>query len=76
MKCPICKHHIEPHLDWRSILTIFALTGLIFFIGGLFFYHEFLVPKFEQRIERDGEIKKDLQRGYVPPKDLKEKIRK
>ncbi len=77
MKCPHCKSYIEPNLDWRSILTIFALTGLIFFIGGLFFYHKLLIPKFEQRIEKDGEAKKELQKGYIPSKDLKqEKIRK
>ncbi len=66
MNCPTCRCHIEPKLDVRSLFTAIALTALIFFVGGLFFYHELLIPRFEQRIEKDKTIKEELQKNYMP----------
>ncbi len=66
MNCPICQSHIDPKLDVGSLFTAIALTALLFFIGGLFFYHGLLIPKYEQKIEKDGEIKKELRDNYVP----------
>ena len=76
MKCRYCGCKVESKIDWRSLITAIALNALIFFIGGLFFYHELLIPKYEQRIEKDKSIKEELQKGYLPPKgkiDLKPK---
>ena len=66
MKCPTCRCHIEPKLDVRSLLTAIAFTLLVGILGGLFLYHEFLIPQYDQRIEKDKEIKKDLRDNYVP----------
>jgi len=68
MKCRFCGCYQKPKLDVRSLFTAIALTALIFFIGGLFFYHELLIPRYDQKIEKDKEIKKELQKGYLPPK--------
>jgi len=68
MKCPTCKNaiHIDPKLDVRSLLAVIAFTLLVGILGGLFLYHEFLIPQYEQRIEKDREIKKDLRDNFVP----------
>ena len=66
MKCPTCHCHIDPKLDWRSLLAIIALTLLVGFLGGLFFSDWKMTPKFERQIEKDREIKKELEKNYVP----------
>ncbi len=66
MNCPLCGCFIEPKLDIRSLLAAIAITALISFIGGIFFYDWKLVPKFEQKIQKDGEIKKELEKGFIP----------
>ncbi len=68
MKCPVCKCYQEPKLDVRSLLAAIAITALISFIGGIFFTDWKLTPKFEQRIQKDDEAKKELQKGYIPPR--------
>jgi len=68
VKCSVCKSHIDPKLDTRTLLTVIAVTLLIAFVGGIFFCDWKLTPKYEQKIEKDGEIKKELQKGYLPPK--------
>ncbi len=64
--CPTCHSHIDPKFDVRTLLTVIAITVLITFVGTILFYDWKIVPKFEQRIEKDGEIKKELQKNYVP----------
>jgi hypothetical protein len=66
MKCPTCHCHIDPKLDWRSLLAIIALTLLVGFVGTIFFYNWKMTPKFERQIEKDREIKKELEKNYVP----------
>ncbi len=68
MKCPVCRCHIEPKLNVRTLLTVVAITLLIAFMGGIFFSDWKMTPKFEQRIEKDNQIKKELRNDYVPIK--------
>ena len=68
MKCRFCNSHVEPKDNWRSILVAFTFALLVGFLGGLFFSDWKLIPKFEQKIEKDKLIKEELRKGYVPPK--------
>ena len=73
MKCPTCHCHIDPKLDWRSLLAIIALTLLVGFVGTIFFYNWKIIPKWDQQIEKDKEIKKDLRDNYVPSRPEQKK---
>ncbi len=66
MKCPFCASYVAPKDNWRSILTAFIFALLVGFLGGLFFSDWKMTPKFEQRIEKDNQIKKDLRDNFVP----------
>ena len=66
MKCRFCNSHVEPKDNWRSILVAFTFALLIGFLGGLFFSDWKMTPKFERQIEKDREIKKELEKNYVP----------
>jgi len=66
VKCRFCNSHVEPKDNWRSILVAFTFALLIGFLGGLFFSDWKMTPKFERQIEKDREIKKELEKNYVP----------
>ncbi len=76
MKCRFCGCYQEPKDNWRSILVAFTFALLVGFLGGLFFSDWKIIPRFEQKIEKDRTIKEELQKGYLPSKgkiDLKSK---
>lgn len=66
MKCLFCGCYVEPKDNWRSILVAFIFALLLGFLGGLFFFDWKMTPKFERRIEKDDQIKKDLKDNFVP----------
>ncbi len=75
MNCPYCKSWMEAKTDWRIIISVITLCLLIGFIGGIFFFDWKMTPRFERKIEKDMEIKKELREGYLPPKPEKKIIK-
>ena len=68
MKCRLCNSQIEPKDNWWSILAVAALIGWLSFMAGQVWTRHQISPLYEQRIQKDGEIKRELQKGYLPPK--------
>lgn len=74
MKCRFCGCYQEPKDNWRSILVAFTFALLIGFLGGLFFSDWKMTPKFEKKIEKDNQIKRELEKNYVPSRpEIKKK---
>jgi len=66
VKCRFCNSHVEPKDNWRSILAVAALVGWLSFMAGQVWTKHQIGPLFDQRIEKDDQIKKGLRDNFVP----------
>lgn len=68
MKCPICRCSVDSKTDWRMTIILILLIFIIGIgIGWNAFYLQ-VKPLLINQIKKDGEIKKELREGYLPPK--------
>ncbi len=68
MQCRFCGCFVESKTDWKITIALICLAILLGFAWGQVTFYLHVRPLFIEKIEKDGEIKKELQKGYLPPK--------
>ncbi len=66
MRCPNCKCHIDPKTDWRLTIILMLMVFIIGMGVGWSGHYLQVRPLFVNQIQKDGAIKEELKKGYMP----------